>query len=437
MKHAIRLVAAVVVVGLAAPAAMAFVDFREVTSDANGDYLWAEPDNWAWYNQEPSLDGYPNDANQGDICMSKGTTSIIQGADIIVRGLHVGKHGPADETATLTVRSSGMLWNGGVDPETVGLAVGEKGDAVLNVEGGTVEFLRKHSQGFKVGVSGYTGSVNVSGDGRLSTGGGFMGSTGTASLSVSGSATWGLLARFSNYGEITVSGSATVEHTGDHYNRSLWLMDGTAGGGGVGVLTVIGGDATVNLGTELAYNNAGTKVAFERTASGNSTINVGGSFSTISGGVLDMTADANATGETGIVLFHSNNSPDIGLLTVTGDPDFQNLRVFDVAGDGGSLGYDVLMDYVGGTVEPLMGDVNLSGLVDDDDLSLLLANWNIGDEWGEGDLNENGTVDDDDLSLLLANWGAGGSAAPEAVPEPATLGLLAIGDLGALLRRRR
>ncbi len=90
-----------------------------------------------------------------------------------------------------------------------------------------------------------------------------------------------------------------------------------------------------------------------------------------------------------------------------------------------------------GTVARIMGDVNLSGSVNDDDLSLLLANWVIGDEWGEGDLNENGTVNDDDLSLLLANWGAGSSAAPEAVPEPLTLSLLVMGGCGLILRRRK
>ncbi len=50
-----------------------------------------------------------------------------------------------------------------------------------------------------------------------------------------------------------------------------------------------------------------------------------------------------------------------------------------------------------------------------------------GDEWGEGDFNAGLTVDDDDLSLLLANWGAGCSPAGEAIPEPATLALLAVG----------
>jgi hypothetical protein len=84
---------------------------------------------------------------------------------------------------------------------------------------------------------------------------------------------------------------------------------------------------------------------------------------------------------------------------------------------------------------PIMGDVNLSTCVDDDDLSLLLANWNIGTTWGTGDLNASGNVDDDDLSLLLANWGAGCSPAPEAVPEPASALILLLG-LTCVARRR-
>ena len=100
-----------------------------------------------------------------------------------------------------------------------------------------------------------------------------------------------------------------------------------------------------------------------------------------------------------------------------------------------AVGNQVQVKYTGDAA-CIMGDVNCSGLVDDDDLSLLLANWNIGTTWGTGDLNENGTVNDDDLSLLLANWGAGSAAAPEAVPEPMTITLLALGGL-ALIRRRR
>jgi len=53
----------------------------------------------------------------------------------------------------------------------------------------------------------------------------------------------------------------------------------------------------------------------------------------------------------------------------------------------------------------LIGDTSGDGVVDDDDLSLLLAGWNKPGGWNKGNLNGDNTVDDDDLSLLLANWG--------------------------------
>ena len=88
----------------------------------------------------------------------------------------------------------------------------------------------------------------------------------------------------------------------------------------------------------------------------------------------------------------------------------------------------------------LDGDANGDGLVDDQDLSLLLANWGqdaTGDPdggWGRGEFNGATPVDDSDLSLLLANWSASSGAI--GVPEPAVLGLLAVGGLSMLRRRR-
>ena len=81
-----------------------------------------------------------------------------------------------------------------------------------------------------------------------------------------------------------------------------------------------------------------------------------------------------------------------------------------------------------------MGDADGDTFVDDDDLSLLLSNWKGGEVgWAKGDFNFSGDVDDDDLSLLLSNWtGSGGGT----IPEPATIGLLILGGMG-LIRRRR
>ncbi len=73
----------------------------------------------------------------------------------------------------------------------------------------------------------------------------------------------------------------------------------------------------------------------------------------------------------------------------------------------------------------LVGDVDLTGAVGDDDLSILLAFWGTGQRWSTGDLDGDLLVGDDDLSLLLANW--------THVPEPSMFFILAMG----LLRRRR
>ncbi len=84
----------------------------------------------------------------------------------------------------------------------------------------------------------------------------------------------------------------------------------------------------------------------------------------------------------------------------------------------------------------LPGDATLDGEVDDDDLSIVLANWWSDPGWSFGDFTADNWVDDDDLSSVLANWTVPpAEPAGLAVPEPATLVLLALG--ATLLPRRR
>ena len=82
----------------------------------------------------------------------------------------------------------------------------------------------------------------------------------------------------------------------------------------------------------------------------------------------------------------------------------------------------------------IAGDANGDGFIDDGDLSRVLANWGKNTDWAHGNFNGDSIVNDDDLSFLLANWT--GPPIGGAVPEPATLGLLAMGSV-VLARRRR
>ena len=92
--------------------------------------------------------------------------------------------------------------------------------------------------------------------------------------------------------------------------------------------------------------------------------------------------------------------------------------------------------YIYARIEPWSGDANLDGCVDGLDYVAWSNNYDLDpSSWVEGDYNLDGVTDGLDYVVWSNNYNAG-CPTPGAVPEPATMVLLAMGAV-ALIRRRR
>jgi len=122
---------------------------------------------------------------------------------------------------------------------------------------------------------------------------------------------------------------------------------------------------------------------------------------------------------------------------------------YDISADGTSEGTDGFIDlldldyHVRSLVETAIGngteygDFNLDGMIDTTDLTRLATNYGPDDwKWDDGNANRyiDTDIDNTDLTILATYYGF--VASVDAIPEPATLSLLALGGV-ALFRRKR
>ena len=84
----------------------------------------------------------------------------------------------------------------------------------------------------------------------------------------------------------------------------------------------------------------------------------------------------------------------------------------------------------------ILGDANLDGKVDLNDLTVVLTSFGqtTGMNWSTGDFNGDGRVDVNDLTIVLSHFGGSesGSAGITPAPEPSTIAIVAAGLLGLL-----
>ncbi len=401
-----------------------------------------------------SVDGASQTGNLGAT-----TTAVLSDVASLVVGMSVSDSGPGGDGVILpntTIFSINPASN------TVVLSAAPSGPAVGDAfTFGTSATLLNTDRTLTL-----TGSNVGEIDGTLSDS-----PTGTLGVSKTGGGTWILTNADSYSGNTNISqGTLIVATTGTIANSAVNVS-------GTGVLSLPAASSGIFRRNLHALNiSGGAADVLVAGSHANRTVLVTPSL-TVSGGVLDVANNdmvvqgAGAGGQTTLTADiaagynggHWNGASGI-LSSSAAATNNTALGIELNKTPGGAVFYstfdgvavttsDVLVKYT------YFGDANLDGVVNGSDYTLIDNGFNNSlTGWHNGDFNYDGIVNGDDYTLIdnaFNTQGASLAAAPAemiatntsqiagagssavAVPEPATLGLLGIGAVGLLMRRRR
>jgi uncharacterized repeat protein (TIGR03803 family) len=267
-------------------------------------------------------------------------------------------------------------------------------------------------------------------------------------------------------------GSVTVNNSSDNY-----VISGTGSIADCGAF-LKSGSGTLTLGTGLSVGsmsiNGGTLKLAANTTLGSGTVTsnvILTSLSITGNGVLDVNNNH-------IIITYGSSDPITAIAGYiasgyngggwNGPGIISSAAQTTVNGLSYGLGYadgadGVVSGLSSGQIEvmyTLLGDANLDGYVNGEDFTILAANFNQpATGWDQGDFNYDGQVNGEDFSLLAANFNQGVSGAASAgdvaaldafaaanglplptqadVPEPASMGFIALAAMGMLNRRSR